>query len=80
MRSTTRKGIERALQWRPGSIASILDGGEPIEQELEPAAEPESEISDAERVEQILEQIEQLTQDALKLRSGNSRRGSRRAG
>lgn len=30
MRTTTKKGIERALQWSPGSIDKILAGGEPI--------------------------------------------------
>lgn len=29
MKAETRKGFERALQWQPGSIEAILDGGEP---------------------------------------------------
>ncbi|MFF4600606.1 hypothetical protein [Amycolatopsis sp. NPDC001319] len=29
MRATTKKGLERALQWKRGSIDSIASGGEP---------------------------------------------------
>lgn len=36
MRTTTKKGIERALKWRPGSVDDILNGGEP-----EPLADDE---------------------------------------
>lgn len=30
LRTTSRKGIERALQWDSGSIDAILSGGEPV--------------------------------------------------
>ncbi|MCZ7376509.1 hypothetical protein [Micromonospora sp. WMMC250] len=32
-------GIERALRWRPGSIAAILTGGEPTPADAEPVDE-----------------------------------------
>ncbi|MFI7630248.1 hypothetical protein [Microbispora rosea] len=31
MRASTKRGIENALRWEPGSIDSILDGGDPVE-------------------------------------------------
>lgn len=37
MRTTTRKGIERALEWKPGSVAAVLAGDEPEPLGGEPA-------------------------------------------
>lgn len=42
-RTTTRKGIERALQWQPGSIDAIAASGKPA-----PLAEPEQASRPAE--------------------------------
>lgn len=41
IRPLTRRGIEDALQWASGSIAIILDGGEPTPREEGPSAPPE---------------------------------------
>lgn len=51
MRTPTKKGIEEALRWAPGSVDAILDGGEPTPLD---AAEPEPDRArdrDAELVE-----------------------------
>lgn len=72
MRTNTRKGIEYALGWEPGSVEAILAGGEPTEQEPEPP-------SDEERTQAILDTIEQLRQEVLQLRgSGNTSDRTRR--
>jgi len=38
VRATSYTGIERALQWAPGSCSRVLDGGEPVISEASPAA------------------------------------------
>lgn len=38
VRATSYTGIERALQWAPGSCSRVLEGGEPVISETSPAA------------------------------------------
>lgn len=40
VRALTHSGIERALGWAPGSVETILSGGEPTEAEAEPPERP----------------------------------------
>lgn len=49
MRTTTRKGIERALRWERGSIDDILAGGEPTPIAREPEQPIDYEQLAAER-------------------------------
>lgn len=45
MRTTTRKGIERALEWEPGSVAAVIRGQHPTaklaSEAQSPAADPD---------------------------------------
>lgn len=41
VRSLTHSGVERALQWRPGSVETVLVGGEPeLDDDPRPLAPP----------------------------------------
>jgi hypothetical protein len=47
MRTTTKKGVERALHWKRGSIDSIASGGEPTAlAEEEPATQTSAPVHD----------------------------------
>lgn len=57
MRTTTKKKIERALQWERGSIDAILRGGDPT-----PISAPEDEWAPRDELERSLKSIPGLTQ------------------
>lgn len=64
MRTTTRKGIERALKWAPGSIDAILDGREPVNAEQEASTEQ----TRADRIAELESTVERLELMARDLR------------
>lgn len=51
IRKLTRRGLEDALRWQPGSIQRILEGGDPIELPPEGAANPPELALTAEELE-----------------------------
>ena len=53
IRSLTARKIDRALQWKPGSLERILDGGDP-----ELIASPDGERALVERAREILDRDE----------------------
>lgn len=53
-RLASHGGIERALQWRPGSVSALLGGGEATPVELP----PEPDYRDAERDETYTDPVE----------------------
>lgn len=53
----TARRLEDALQWEPGSIEAILDGGQPTPVQEEPG------LSFGERLERIREEVERMQQD-----------------
>jgi hypothetical protein len=59
MRTTTLKGIERALRWESGSIDRILDGGSPVALP-EPDPEPDPDDDDELTVEELEAALAQL--------------------
>lgn len=54
MRTTTRKGLERALHWAAGSIIAILAGGEPTPTE-QPEPDPADEVTELREMAQNLQ-------------------------
>ena len=81
IRPLTRRGIEDALQWEAGSIAAILDGGQPTvaSEQPGPPLHPVPEVADErlDRMEedfrQAREALERLEQAFAKLRQQRNR-------
>lgn len=73
MRTTTKKGIERALRWRNGAVDAILAGGKPTP-EKESSSLHYDDSKDVAELKQIaaslLEHVEQLRRqiDAIERR------------
>lgn len=81
VRDTTYVGIEDSLEWERGSVAAILDGGDPVPLEPETPAEP-IEVEYAARVLDLVRQ--QYGEDVYRAavarldRNGSGSEGSRR--
>lgn len=63
---STRAILEAALQWEPGSIRAILEGGDPtpIESREPPGSSHEEPgLSLGERLERVREEVERMQRD-----------------
>lgn len=65
MRTTTRKGIERALHWAAGSIPAILAGEEPIQIAEESPAELDDELQELAELREMAETAQARAEESL---------------
>jgi predicted DNA-binding transcriptional regulator AlpA len=63
MRTTTRKGLERALRWESGSVDRILDGGSPVAlPEPDPEPDPDDDELTVEELERALAHLRPIVE------------------
>jgi hypothetical protein len=67
IRPLTKRGLERALHWRPGSIDKILSGGDPTPLEREPES-PAAPSTAQDREMQLLVEIREAVEELQRLR------------
>lgn len=69
----TRRKLEDALQWQPGSIEAVLTGGDPT-----PLGNGDSPEPDGDEVEQLRAEIAELREEIKRLSVRKRRRASER--
>lgn len=63
----TQSGIERALQWRPGSVAAIMDDGKPTPSESDRLQRTPEDRSTERPAEQPVRDPEKMIAEAMEL-------------